>query len=112
MYEWEKELDEYYLEWGDMANRKIFLWRHILGGCDCGSIYNEDISWRVFRSFALGTGIDGIVEELLAHWLHSKGLTDHSSNITDSWFSEEGRYLYDTLIKKDSGILTRRRKQR
>lgn len=38
-------------------------------------------------------------KEIIAHWLDSKNLIEHGSSIQGSWLNENGKKLYETLLK-------------
>lgn len=80
-----------------------WLFTGILGGCGCGSsdeIADKAVAVLEFFSREIGSRdwsfIDG-ENEILAHWLDSKGLLEHGSSIGGSWLSKEGEQVLKSL---------------
>lgn len=77
-----------------------YLWIAILGGCGCGS---GDLPYRaaeVLRNFGREhlskerwSVYDDAANEVLAHWLDSKGLIEHGGSVNGSWLTDKGEEL-------------------
>lgn len=99
-YKWKKYIAECHYE-----SPADFLWFYIMNGCGCGSFNDfKAEAWKLFEDFALNREAkwdlyDNPVRELLAHWLDSKGLVEHGTSIRGSWLNEQGKTLYDDLLK-------------
>jgi hypothetical protein len=81
-----------------------YLW-DILGGCGCGSADElGEKAVKVLRLFATDTDFnlrkfiyEDTANEILAHWMDSKGLIEHGTSIGGSWLTEEGKQVWNAL---------------
>lgn len=86
-------------------NPKEYLWFAVLKGCGCGRSDDFiELAWTVLDYFSQdimqrqsGFIYDKPENELLAHWLDTKGLIDHGSSIGVSWLTEDGKQLHKVI---------------
>ena len=79
----------------------------IMGGCGCG---NCDEFGKRAAQLIRGFGEDGRhpspvkgeTDEILAHWMDSRGLLEHGTSIYGSWLSPKGRNVHEQLIEHAS----------
>lgn len=84
-----------------------WLWSGILGGCGCGSCESlAKKAWKVLKEFSMegddwnkrsGIVYKDQVAEVIAHWMDSKGLTEHGSGVAGSWLSDYGQEVFETI---------------
>jgi hypothetical protein len=82
-----------------------WLWS-ILGGCGCGS--SDELAERAVKVLKLFTTehmerswsiYDDPTNEVIAHWMDSKGLIEHGTGIGGSWLTDKGKEIYEAIKK-------------
>ena len=85
-----------------------WLFGDIIGGCMCGSSdkLTKD-TWEVLDYFSKPfekRGVENpiqesLTKELIAHILDDKELLEHGGSIFGSWLTEEGKNVYNIILK-------------
>lgn len=88
-----------------------YLWVGVLGGCGCGSAdLLADKAVAVLKNFELEPTDpsrfyvgENVTNELLAHWLDSKGLLEHGGSVSGSWLTDKGKEVLQLIKDYEEG---------
>ncbi len=95
-----------YIDQDGVSSNSPFEWLFtgILGGCGCGGA--DELGERAYKILDLfatphmertWSVYNNDVDEVLAHWLDSKGLTEHGGSISGSWLTEKGTQIHTSI---------------
>ena len=81
-----------------------YLWVGVLGGCGCGSGNLPERAYEVLNNFGKPhmaedrfRVYDDPANEVIAHWLDSKGLIEHGGSVGGSWLTKKGQELLELI---------------